>query len=73
MSKSKKTKPGKTGRERVTVSRADLERGYLVYFCANGGTGCDMEASALIAKARAVECAAVLDFLAGGRWPWEMK
>lgn len=67
MSKSKKIKPGKKGRELVAVSRADLERGYLAYFCANGGTGCDMGASALIAHARAVECAAVLDFLAGAR------
>lgn len=65
MSKSKKIK--EKGRELVAVSRADLERGYLAYFCANGGTGCDMGASALIAKARAVECAAVLDFLAGVR------
>lgn len=67
MSKSKKSKRGAKGRELVAVSRADLERGYLAYFCANGGTGCDMEASAIIAKARAVECAAVLDFLVGGR------
>lgn len=65
MSKSKsKGKSKRTPREQVPVSPADLERGYLAYFCANGGTGCDMEASALIAKARAVECAAVLDFLA---------
>lgn len=73
MSKSRKSKTKRTPRELVAVSRADLERGYLAYFCANGGTGCDMEASAYIAKARAIECAAVLDFLAGGRWPWEMK
>lgn len=62
MGKSKKSK--RTHRELVAVSCADLERGYLTYFCAKGGTGCDMEASALIAKGRAIECAAVLDFLA---------
>lgn len=59
-----KSKSSKKGHRPVALSRADLERGYLTYFCAKGGTGCDMEASAFIAKTRALECAAVLDFLA---------
>ncbi|WP_304597296.1 hypothetical protein [Adlercreutzia caecimuris] len=69
----KKTKGNRVGRvkkvggkDTVPVSMADLERGYLTHFCADGGTGCGMEATAFIAKARAVECAEVLDFLAKG-------
>lgn len=53
---------------RVPVSLADLERAYLALFAAGGaGFGADAEGmrlASLMAKARAVECGAVMDFLA---------
>ena len=57
------SKKHKAKRQPVSISRADLERGYLVYFASVGGITDDMELCAYEAKARAIECAAVLDYL----------
>ena len=59
----KKRKPA-----RVAVSLADLERAYLALMASEAmGLGSDadgMGSVSLMAKARAVECGAVMDFLA---------
>lgn len=54
----------------VAVSRADVEAGFMARFAARGmGTGTDpegMEAARAVCRARAAECAEVLDWLARG-------
>lgn len=61
---------GKKKRVRVPVSLADLERAFLALHAAEGaGLGADaegMRCASFMAKARAVECAAVMDFLTAG-------
>ncbi len=73
---SKKTKKRKKERAKVSVSHADIERAILLGFAAQGvGLEFDaegMRGSSLIAKARAAEFGAVLDYLSapeqhGGR------
>lgn len=73
---SKKTNKRKKERAKVAVSYADIERAVLLGFAAQGvGLEFDaegMRGASLIAKARAVEFGAVLDYLSapeqcGGR------